>query len=35
MVSVGKPEGKIPLARPRRRMEHNIKSDLKDVEWEA
>jgi len=29
---VGKPEGKRPLGRPRRRWEYNIKMDLKDVE---
>ena len=27
-VLVGKPEGKRPLGRPRRRWEHNIKMDL-------
>jgi hypothetical protein len=27
---VGKPEGKIPLARPRRKWENNIKVDLKE-----
>ena len=30
-VSVGKPEGKIPLERPRRRWDHNIKMDLREV----
>jgi len=30
-VSVGKPEGKRPLGRPRRRWEDNIKMDLKEV----
>jgi len=30
-VLVGKPEGKIPLGRPRRRWEDNIKRDLKEV----
>ena len=30
-VLVGKPEGKRPLARPRRRWEDNIKMDLKEV----
>jgi hypothetical protein len=29
-VLVGKPEGKIPLGRPRRRWEENIKLDLRD-----
>ena len=28
---VGKPEGKIPLGRPRRRWEDNIKMDLQEV----
>jgi len=28
---VGKPEGKRPLRRPRRRWEDNIKMDLRDV----
>jgi hypothetical protein len=37
-VSVGRPEGKCPLGRPRRRWEDNIKLDLQevgcgDVEW--
>ena len=30
-VLVGKPEGKIPLGRPRRRWEDNIKMDLEEV----
>jgi len=30
-VLVGKPEGKIPLARPRRRWEDNIKMDFQEV----
>ena len=30
-VLVGKPEGKRPLGRPRRRWEDNIKQDLKEV----
>ena len=30
-VLVGKPEGKTPLGRPRRRCEHNIKMDLQEV----
>jgi hypothetical protein len=30
-VLVGKPEGKRPLGRPRRRWENNIKMDLQDV----
>ena len=31
-VLVGKPEGKTPLGRPRRRWEDNIKIDLQEVE---
>ena len=34
-VLVGKPEGKRPLVRPRRRWEDNIKMDLQEVGWEA
>ena len=30
-VLVGKPEGKRPLGRPRRRWENNIKNDLREV----
>jgi len=30
-VLVGKPEGKRPLGRPRRRKENNIKMDLQEV----
>jgi hypothetical protein len=30
---VGKPEGRRPLGRPRRRLEDNIKMDLLEVEW--
>jgi hypothetical protein len=32
-VLVGKPEGKKPLGRPRRRWEDNIKMDLHEVGW--
>jgi hypothetical protein len=32
-VLVGKPEGKRPLVRPRRRWEDNIKMDLQEVGW--
>jgi hypothetical protein len=32
-VLVGKPEGKRPLGRPRRRWEDNIKMDLKEIRW--
>jgi hypothetical protein len=34
-VLVGKPEGKRPLTRPRRRWEDNIKMDLQEVRWEG
>ena len=34
-VSVGKPEGKRPLGRPRRRWEDNIKMDLQEVGCEV
>jgi len=34
-VLVGKPEGKRPLIRPRRRWEDNIKMDLHEVECGA
>jgi hypothetical protein len=30
---VGKPEGKRPLGRPRRRLGDNIKVDLREIEW--
>jgi hypothetical protein len=30
---MGKPEGRRPLARPRRRWEDNIKVDLQKVDW--
>ena len=32
-VLEGKPEGKRPLGRPRRRLEDNIKMDLPEVGW--
>jgi hypothetical protein len=32
---VGKPEGRRPLGRPRRRWEDNIKKDLREVGWGA
>jgi hypothetical protein len=32
-VSVGKPEGRKPLGRPRRRWEDNIKISLRGVGW--
>jgi hypothetical protein len=32
-ILVGKPEGKRPLGRPRRRWVDNIKMDLRKIEW--
>jgi hypothetical protein len=32
-VLMGKPEGKRPLGRPRRRWEDNIRIDLQEVGW--
>jgi len=34
-VLVGKPEGKSPLGRPRRRWDGNIKMDLQEVTYEG
>jgi hypothetical protein len=34
-ILVGKPEGKRPLGRPRRRWEYNIRLDLRETEWEG
>jgi hypothetical protein len=33
-IFVGKPEGREPFGRPRRRWEDNIKMDLQDVGWD-
>jgi hypothetical protein len=33
MALVGKPEGRSPLGRPRRRWEDNIKMDLREIGW--
>jgi hypothetical protein len=33
MILVGKPEGKRPLGRPRRRWVDNIKMDFTDIGW--
>jgi hypothetical protein len=33
-VLVGKPEGKRPLGRPRRRWEDGIRMDLREIDWE-
>jgi hypothetical protein len=32
-ILVGKPEGIRPLGRPRRRWEHNIRMDLREIRW--
>jgi hypothetical protein len=32
-ILVGKPEGKRPVARPRCRLEDNIKMDLRELAW--
>jgi hypothetical protein len=34
-ILVGKPDGKRPLGRPRRRWVHNIKLDLREVGWDG
>jgi hypothetical protein len=34
-ILVGKPEGKRPLGRPRRRWVDNIKMDLGEIGWDA
>jgi hypothetical protein len=34
-ILVGKPEGRRPLGRPRRRWVDNIKMDLIEVEWDG
>jgi hypothetical protein len=34
-ILVGKPEGKIPLGRTRRRWVDNIKIDLREIEWDG
>jgi hypothetical protein len=35
ILLLGRPEGRRPLGRPRRRWEDNIKIDLQEVGWEA
>jgi len=32
-VLIGKPEGKIPLGRPRRRWEDNTKMNFQEIGW--
>jgi hypothetical protein len=34
-ILVGKPEGKRPLGRPRRRWVNNIKMDLREIGWDG
>jgi hypothetical protein len=34
-ILVGKPEGKKPVGRPRRRWVHNIKMDLREIGWDG
>jgi hypothetical protein len=34
-ILVGKPEGKRPLGRPRRKWEINIKMDLRKIGWDG
>jgi hypothetical protein len=34
MTLMGKPEGKRPLGRPRRRWVNNIKMDLREIGWD-
>jgi hypothetical protein len=34
-ILMGKPEGKRPLRRPRRRWVNNIKMDLREIGWDG
>jgi hypothetical protein len=34
-ISVGKPEGKKPLGRPRRRWKDNVRMDISERGWEG
>jgi hypothetical protein len=34
-ISVGKPEGKRPLGRPRRKWADNIKMDVREIGWDG
>jgi hypothetical protein len=34
-ILVGKPEGKTPLGRPRRRWMYNIKINRREIEWDG
>jgi hypothetical protein len=35
IILVGKPEGRRPLGRPRRRWMYNIKMDLGEIGWDG
>jgi hypothetical protein len=35
MILVGKPEGKRPLGRPKRRWVDNIKMDVREIVWDV
>jgi hypothetical protein len=34
-ILVGKPKGKRPLGRPRRRWVNNIKKNLREIDWDS
>jgi hypothetical protein len=34
-ILVGKPQGKRPLGRPRRRWVNNVKMDLREIGWDG
>jgi hypothetical protein len=34
-ISVGKPEGKRPLGRPRSRQKNNVRMDFREVGWQG
>jgi hypothetical protein len=34
-ILVGRPEGKRPLGRPRRRWDYDIRMDLREIGWEG
>jgi hypothetical protein len=34
-ILMGKPEGKRPLGRPRRRLVENIKMDIREIGWDG
>jgi hypothetical protein len=34
-ILVGKPEGRRPLGRPRRRWVDNIKMDIREIKWDG